>query len=235
MGQPSVVALIPARAGSKRVVGKNMRELEGKPLLYWAIKSALESGIFQEVYVSTDSEEYADCAKSFGASVILCQIPTAHTDTSPDVEWIRHALENIASSDTFAILRVTSPFRTAETIQRAWAEFRSGNCDSIRAVEKVSQHPGKMWMCRGPYMYPLLLQPPHPWHSSQMAAMPTVHVQNASLEICKTSNVKIFGHQAGGIVKPFFTEGYEGFDINTELDFKMAELLLAEGVVSLGA
>lgn len=234
MRQPSIIALIPARSGSERVPGKNVRQLAGRPLLAYAVGSALESGIFERVIVSTDSPEYARMARDFGAQTPFLRPKEYAGATSPDIEWVRHALLALGESgdtfDCFSILRPTSPFRTAETIRRAWREFLSGQAaDSLRAVEKCRQHPGKMWTVAGNRMTPLLDQPPGqtPWHSSQYQSLPEVHVQNASLEMAWTRVPLETGTIAGDTVIPFLTSGREGFDINNEDDWVLAEHIMA--------
>ena len=117
----SAVALIPARAGSQRVKGKNVRSLAGHPLLAYSIAAAHESGVFERIVVSTDSDEIARIARSYGAEVPLLRPSEMAGSTSPDIEWVRHALDNLGREfDAFSILRPTSPFRTAATIRRAW-------------------------------------------------------------------------------------------------------------------
>jgi CMP-N-acetylneuraminic acid synthetase len=149
--------------------------------------------------------------------------------------------------DCFSLLRPTSPFRTADTIRRAWTTFTSQEgVDSLRAVELCTQHPGKMWIVRGQRMYPLLPfggepaspKPPSgegglPWHSTPYQALPRVYVQNASLEMAWTRVVRDRRTIAGDVLVPFLTEGYEGFDINDAFDWMVAERLLAEGKVTL--
>jgi CMP-N,N'-diacetyllegionaminic acid synthase len=237
---PSVVAFIPARSGSKRVIDKNARTLGGHPLMAYAISAARESGVFETVICSTDSERYADMARHYGAEVPFLRPAEFATSTSPDIEWIEDMLKRLHVEgrryDCFSILRPTSPFRTAETIRRAWEAFNAeGDVDSLRAVEKVAQHPGKMWLVEGRRMAPLLKQPhgEQPWHSSQMAALPEVFVQNASLEIA-WSRVVFDGRTiAGETVMPFFTDEAEGFDINNQYDWDYAEAAVAQGKFAL--
>lgn len=232
----TIVALIPARAGSRRVPGKNIRPLAGHPLLAYAIAAARGSGIFADVIVSTDSPEYAKIACHYGAESPFLRPAEIAGETSPDIEWIDYTLRKLKeqgrSYDCFSILRPTSPFRLAETIRRAWGEFLSvEGVDSLRAVEKCRQHPGKMWVVRGWRMVPLLpLQPPGtPWHSVPYQALPEVYVQNASLEVAWT-RVVLEGHTiAGEIVMPFFTQGAEGFDVNQPFDWQLAEEMLRTG------
>jgi len=237
---PNIVALIPARSGSKRVSDKNIRPLAGHPLIAYSISAALQSGIFSSVIVSTDSERYADIAKHYGAEAPFLRPPEIAGELSPDVEWVEYALNHLRDEgrvyDCFSILRPTSPFRQAETVQRAWQLFLSQEgVDSLRAVEKCKQHPGKMWVVRGNRMAPLLPLSPaeQPWHSSQYQSLPEVYVQNASLEIA-WSRVVFQGRTiAGNVVMPFFTQDYEGFDINNEYDWKLAEELIQSGQVLL--
>ena len=246
------VALIPARQGSKRVPGKNVRPLGGHPMLAYTIAAARASGVFEAVIVSTESEDIARVARHYGAEVPFLRPVAFAGDTSPDIEWVEHTLATLASSgrpyDCFSLLRPTSPFRTAATLRRAMSLFLAQQgVDSLRAVEKCAQHPGKMWVVRGERMFPLLpfaspaparaatgdAGPDTPWHSTPYQALPLVYVQNASLEIAWTSVVRDRRTIAGDVVVPFITEGHEGFDINDPGDWLMAERLLADGAVTL--
>ena len=112
---------------------------------------------------------------------------------------------------------------------------RQQDVDSLRAVEKCKQHPGKMWIVRGKRMVPLLPLGPadQPWHSSQYQALPEVYVQNASLEIAWARVVFEGRTIAGEVLTPFFTNGYEGFDINGPHDWRLATELVASGEASL--
>jgi CMP-N-acetylneuraminic acid synthetase len=237
---PSVVALIPARSGSKRVIDKNAKPLGGHPLMAYAIAAARASGVFDAVICSTDTGRLARIAHHYGAEIPSLRPAEFATSTSPDFEWIEDMLKRLKTEgrtyDCFSILRPTSPFRDANTIKRAWSEFLAEQgIDSLRAVEKVSQHPGKMWVVQGKRMVPLLPHGPkeQPWHSSQMAALPEVWVQNASLEIA-WSRVVFDGRTiAGTSVIPFFTDEAEGFDINNQYDWDYAEAAVAQGKFTL--
>jgi len=258
---PTVVALIPARAGSKRVPGKNIRPLKGHPLIAYTIAAATQSQVFSAVIVSTDSEEVAEIARYYNAEVPFLRPPEYATDKSPDIEWIDYTLRRLSDMgrdfDCFSILRPTSPCRQPHTIQRAWQGFlaQANQVDSLRAVEKCQQHPGKMWVLKGSLMKPLLeqntlatrprygnelgnyqvnhnLQPstPHtPWHSTPYQALPEVYVQNASLEIA-WSNVVLKKYTiAGKVIMPFITHDHEGLDINDLKDWWYLEYLIAQG------
>jgi CMP-N,N'-diacetyllegionaminic acid synthase len=243
------VALIPARQGSKRVPGKNVRVLGGHPVIAYTIVPALDSGIFTSVIVSTDSEEIAAIARHYGAEVPFLRPPPFAGDTSPDIDWVEYTLNELMRAgrqwDCFSLLRPTSPFRTAATIRRAWSRFiAQPGVDSLRAVEKCAQHPGKMWIVDGDRMTPLmdekLVSPKRPRseggqpsHSTPYQALPPVYVQNASLEIAWTRVIFDGRTIAGDVLMPFVTEGYEGFDINHPHDWTIAERLIADGEVAL--
>jgi len=237
---PDCIALIPARSGSTRISHKNVRCIGGHPLLAYTISAAVKSGIFKDVVVSTDSEYYAEISRHYGADLPFLRPLEIAGATSPDIEWVSYTLERLKqihrNYDCFSILRPTSPFRQPETIQRAWREFLADqSVDSLRAVEKCSEHPGKMWVIQGRRMTPLLPLGPseQPWHSSQYQSLPLVHVQNASLEIAWTRVVYETETIAGHTVMPFLTQGHEGFDVNRPIDWMVAEALLASDEVSL--
>jgi N-acylneuraminate cytidylyltransferase len=244
-GQPiTTVALIPARAGSKRIAGKNMRMLHGKPLLQWTIDCAYASQLFQAIVVSSEDDRTLDYVSNQQLPGVLAyHRPDAlATDSSPDIDWVRDVLVKLRVQDirpdAFAILRPTSPFRTVAMLHRAAAQF-DDTVSSLRAVEPVRQHPGKMWqLCyHGRRIQPLIgPQWPlpdgmvmragsTPRHSLPTQLLPPVYVQNGSLEWAWTWCVTNFGTISGPNVAPFFTEGYEGLDLNTPDDWIRAETL----------
>jgi len=234
---PSVVALVPARAGSERVPGKNIRRLGGHPLLAYAIATAQQAGVFDRVICSTDDHRTAEIAHWYGADVPFLRPPEYATSTSPDIEWIADLLERLPERyDLFALVRATNPFRGPETFRRGLAQLlATPEADSIRAVERVKQHPGKMWMLDGRTMQPLLDQShlDEAWHAGQYQALPEVYVQNSALEIAWTRAVTAYGTREGRVVAPYLTEDLEGFNIDDEDDWERAEALLASGDAAL--
>jgi CMP-N,N'-diacetyllegionaminic acid synthase len=238
--QTSVAALIPARAGSKRIPNKNVRPLRGHPLIAYTIAAARRSGIFSAVMVSTNAEDIAAIARQYGAEVPFLRPEPLARERSADIEWLDHMLRQLAvtgrSFDCFSLLRPTSPFRQAVKIQRAWSQFcAQPDADSLRAVEPCKQHPGKMWKVGTTWMTPLLddgaARPP--WHSTPYQALPPVYAQNASLEIARSRVVLEEGTIAGRNVLPFFTHGFEGFDINHPEDWVLAEHYIQTGEATL--
>ena len=236
---PSAVALIPARSGSKRVPNKNVRQLGDRPLIAHTIDAALRCGQFDAVVVSTDSDEIADVARWYGADVPFLRPAAYATSTSPDIEWLAHTLERLEEGyDLFALIRATNPFRGPDTVRRGLGQLlETPEADSIRAVERVKQHPGKMWLLAedGRTMSPLLEQS-HlevAWHAGQYQALPEVFVQNSALEIAWTRVVSENGTREGEVLAPFLTHGLEGFNVDDEEDWERAERLVASGEAAL--
>lgn len=237
---PSIVAFIPARSGSTRVPGKNVRRLGAHPTIAYAISAAIDSGVFGSVIVSTDDPATAEIAKHYGADVPFLRPAELAGSLSPDIEWVEYTLNTLRERgrpfDAFSILRPTSPFRSAATIQRACQAFlEETGADSLRAVERCKQHPGKMWVVRGRRLLPLMPFGPteQPWHSSQYQTLPEVFVQNASLEMA-WSRVALEGRTiAGEVIVPFITEESEGFDINDQWDWWMAEEIVRRSLWAL--
>lgn len=230
------VAFIPARSGSKRVPNKNIKRLGGHPLLAYTVRVAIDSGIFDAVICATDSEAYADVARYYGAEVPILRAPEISGDKSPDIEWVVWMLNVLKGQgrdyEIFSILRPTSPFRLPETVRRAWDAFvNDPSADSLRAIEKCRQHPGKMWVVRGKRMLPVMpfANGGTPWHSSPYVALPEIYAQDASLEIAWSRLPLLQNTIAGEAIIPFISRELEGFDINEPEDWLLAEHYLAQG------
>lgn len=233
-----MIALIPARAGSKRLPGKNTRLLAGHPLIAYTIAAAQQSGVFDAIYVSSDKDSTLWLAERLGVNAINRPVEFAG-DESPDVEWVQHALGWLGNApESLAILRPTSPFRTAATIQRARKQFHA-DIDSLRAVQLASphrQHPGKQWVYDvstnriRPVMD--LWTAKAPYHSSPTQLLTPIVDQTACLEMVWTRVVFETNTISGRIVAPFFTEGAENEDLNTEIDWMVAASLIRHREVS---
>ena len=233
-----LVAVIPARSGSKRVKDKNIKFLNGHPLIAYSISSAIEANIFERVLVATDSQRYADIAVSCGAEVPSLRSVSISGDHSPDIDWVKWCIEewSLATMDIFCLLRPTSPLRTASEIKRGISLLQNNSkADSVRAVSKCSIHPGKMWVKQSEFMYPLFpfLNEKTPWHSSQTASLHEVFFQNASFEAAKVESILKTSSIAGDTILPMVSENMSGFDVNEELDFEFLEYLVDKGKVNL--
>jgi len=217
-----IIALIPARSGSKRVPGKNVRELAGHPLLAYTIQVAKDSGLFGEhIYVSSDSDEYLAIAEKYGARPLN---RIGGGDDESDSAWISQAFYEIhrywdcSVIERYFILRPTSPFRSKYMLERAC--LLSGGLN-LKAVELTKQRPEKMWRNGRPFI-------PGGYHLEQSSTFEPLFVQNGALEIRQNKHIPL-----DGPIVQFHTEGYEGFDINTEEDWILAEALIERGLAKL--
>jgi CMP-N,N'-diacetyllegionaminic acid synthase len=249
----AMVALIPARRDSKRIPGKNTKLLAGHPLLAYTIAAALQSRVFARVIVCSDIP-FVDVPFSPACiyqSGIEWHDRDSVSDAQADIVWVRDVLGTFDSSrlcrqpdrlrhrtrprpEAFAILRPTSPFRTADTIHRAFHVFTTPDqtADSIRAVQMCREHPGKMWTIEHGRLLPLLSYTRGdgiPWHSCPTQSLPQFYVQNSSLEMSWTANVEVHDTIHGRKVAPFRTEGHEGLTLDDPEDWAEAERLIASG------
>ena len=199
----------------------------------------MESGRFERVVVSTDSEEIADVARWYGADVPFLRPAEFATATSPDIEWLAYTLERLDERyELFALIRATNPFRGPDVVRRGLEQLlATPEADSLRAVELVKQHPGKMWLLSGDgrTMSPLLDQSELDvaWHAGQYQALPPVYSQNSALEIAWTRVVTETGTREGSVLAPFLTQGLEGFNVDDEDDWGQAARLVASGEATL--
>lgn len=141
-----VLAIIPARGGSKRLPGKNVLPLGGKPLIAWTIDTALASGLFDEVLVSTDDEEIADTSRRCGAQAPWLRPADLATDTARSIDVVRHAADWYAATgrplDAVVLLQPTSPFRRVQSLRRAVETFvRHGAGRPLVSMSPASPHP----------------------------------------------------------------------------------------------
>jgi CMP-N,N'-diacetyllegionaminic acid synthase len=235
-----IVALIPARQGSERLKNKNIKNFFSHPLLAYAIQSAIKSKLFEKVVVSTDSLKYAKIAKYYGGEVLNLRPKKISSSKSPDYDWVKYTIDLYKKKKInfthFFILRPTNPFRNANTIITAWKKYkRHKNCDSLRAVSLVKEHPGKMWKKKNFFIFPLIKKKilSQPTYNSQYKSLPTLFVQNASLEISKISILDKYKTITGKKIIPYFNNKFESYDINYPLDLEFAEYLVRKKKVKL--
>ena len=139
-----LVALIPARSGSKGIRNKNIKLFCGKPLIQWSIEAALRSSFVDRVIVSTDSQEYADLALNLGAEVPFLRPAKYAQDDSPSIDMILHALDYIPEAKNILLLQPTSPLRDHKDIESMYNFWKSKPYLSIVSISKSKIHPS--WM-----------------------------------------------------------------------------------------
>lgn len=157
----AILAIITARGGSKRIPKKNIKEFCGKPMLAYTIEAALQSGMFDEVMVSTDSEEIAEVALRYGAKVPFMRSEATSNDFATTADVLLEVLERYSREgktfDRFACLYPTAPFLTPERLQDAWETFEKSGADVLMPVVKFSYPPQRCVVIRDgklQFLYP---------------------------------------------------------------------------------
>lgn len=139
--KPKIIAFIPARSGSKSIKDKNIKILNGKPLIAWSIQACLKSKLINKVVISTDSKKYAKIAKKYGANEIIIRPKKISKDKSTDYEAIIHTIRNLKYSDydLIAHIRPTTPQRDVFDIDSAIKKFATSKHNSLRSVHEMSE------------------------------------------------------------------------------------------------
>jgi len=227
-----VLAIIPARAGSKGVPRKNIRSLLGKPLIAYSIESARASQYIDRVIVSTDGKEIAKIAKKYGAEVPFVRPAELARDDTPDFPVFAHCLQWLKEQegytpDLIVHLRPTGPLRTAAEIDEAVEVLE--NCpqaDSIRSVEEPSKPPYKMWRPAKTYMRPFAEVPGlKDAHTAPRQYLPKVYQTTADIGVCRLKTVTEKKSIIGTRVLPYVLKR-PTIDIDKIFDFEIAKLLM---------
>jgi CMP-N,N'-diacetyllegionaminic acid synthase len=227
-----VLGLIPARGGSRRVPDKNIRVLNGKPLIAYTIEAAQRSTHVNRLIVSTDSQKIAEVAQQYGAEVPFFRPKEISKGESTEMQFLMHALTWLAENESYepdliVLLYPTSPFRTPESIDRAVEKMlEHPQADSLRSVKLCSEHPYKMWTIQDGLLKPFVETDDSGVHTLSYHLLPQVYIQNASIYITKPRTIKNKSSYIGDLVIPFVMDQSESIDINAPLDFQLAEILM---------
>lgn len=220
-----ILAIIPARAGSKRLPGKNKKLLGGKPLISWTIEVLQGVPGICDVLVSTDDPEIADYCKSLGVMVPWLRPTALASDTSISAEVALHAVnwyeEAIATVDGILLAQPTSPFRSRHTVEQAINLFSEGNGLPVIGVSAVHHHP--LWTMR---VNNGILEPFFSDHGldKRSQELDTAFIPNGVIYLFSPATLrlsgKIFAERNIPLIIP---SGRESLDIDTEEDFFLAE------------
>lgn len=225
-----VIALIPARSGSKGVIDKNIRDLGGIPLFAWSILASLNSEYIERTVVSTDSSHYASIASSYGAETPFLRPSEISLDDSTDSEFIRHAVTWLAESgdspDLIVHLRPTTPFRNPRTIDAAIRFFTEAeNASSMRSVHEMSESAYKcLELSEEGFLAPLQCvrtQEGLDYVNNSRQSFPTTYAANGYIDIVTTNAVKAGSSLYGQNCIPFLTE--RAYEVDTEDDFQILD------------
>jgi CMP-N,N'-diacetyllegionaminic acid synthase len=232
-----VLWIIPARSGSKWVIRKNIRDFCGKPLIAWSIEETKKTKLIDKVIVSTDSSEIAEIARDFGAEVPFLRPKEISTDTSTDIEFIQHALDWLKQNENYVpdiILRLppTSPLRTYKHIEQGINLLvQNPSYDSVRPITESSKHPYKMWTIKDGLLEPFLKEE-FTWikeaYNMPRQIFPEVFVQTGAMDVIRINTILKNRSTSWKDIGFFRMESEDAVNIDSEVDFKFAELLFKE-------
>jgi len=223
----SVVGIILARGGSKRLPGKNVRPLLGKPLIGYSIEAAHGARALSRTIVSTDDAEIARHAAECGAEVPFLRPAELATDDAVITDALSHAvdwLENTGTTvDAVVILQATSPLRRSQHIDEAVELFRKTGADTVAAVSRAATHPYWCWNAQGDLLQPFF-STAHMYMPRN--ELPPAVIDNGALWVVRREllrNGEIYGEKVAG----YLMEASDAIDIDHLSDFEAAERLLS--------
>ncbi|EAH6293257.1 acylneuraminate cytidylyltransferase family protein [Campylobacter lari] len=228
-----ILAIIPARSGSKRLIHKNIKILKNKPLIAWSIEAALKSKYIKNVIVSTDSKEYARIAMQYGAQVPYLRDRSLSDDTSSSFDVIKNIIDFYADKNIsfkyIVLLQPTSPLRNNKHIDEALDLFFKKKANSVISVCECEHSP--LWSNIIPENGAMDLFLPSEIKNLRSQDLEKYYRLNGAIYIAK---IEEFMQYKGFFMPNSFAykmESIYSIDIDTDYDFKIADLLLKNGYV----
>jgi YrbI family 3-deoxy-D-manno-octulosonate 8-phosphate phosphatase len=232
-----ILAVIPARGGSKSIPRKNIRHLAGHPLIAYSIAAGLQSRSVNRVVVSTDDDEIAEVARAYGAETPFMRPPELAQDHTTDFPVFVQALDWLQKNegyrpDIVIQLRPTSPIRPTDCVDQAVQSLLDHpQADSVRGVVPSGQNPYKMWrFAPDGRMVPLLDLPDlsEPYNSPRQM-LPQTYWQTGHIDVIRTETILEKKSLSGDAIYPWVIDPRYSVDIDNLRDWQRTEWLIAEG------
>jgi CMP-N-acetylneuraminic acid synthetase len=240
MSDPEVLALIPARGGSKSIPRKNIALFSGKPLIAYSIAAALCAPSVNRVIVSTDDEEIASISRGYGAETPFMRPSEYSQDDTQDLPVFQHALSWLREHEGYhpeivVQLRPTSPLRRVSHIEQAVTYLlERPQADAVRTVCIPFQNPYKMWQVgEDGFMLPLLGSEFREAYNMPRQALPEVFWQTGYVDAAWSRTILEKGSMTGERILPLIIGAEEWIDIDSPEDWRRAERLLESGEIRL--
>jgi N-acylneuraminate cytidylyltransferase len=232
MSEPEILALIPARGGSKGIPRKNIRAFSGQPLIAYSIAAGLQSRTVTRVIVTTDDAEIAEVAKSCGAETPFLRPAELAQDRTTDLPVFQHALKWLADHEDYhpqvvVHLRPTTPIRPPDLVDRSVGLLLAHpEADSVRGITPAHQNPYKMWVMEGEHepIQPMMTAPGiEESYNSPRQILPAVYTHTGLIDIIRPATILELNSMSGRIILPIlFDPGYDA-DLDTLEDWRLAE------------
>lgn len=221
--KPKILAIIPARGGSKGVPRKNIRDLAGKPLIAWTIDEAKKSRYIDRLILSSEDDEIIEVAKEYGCEVPFKRPLELAQDDTPGIDPVLHAIEQCPGYDYVVLLQPTSPLRTVEDIDGCIEKLLVSEADFCVSVSEPDKSPYWMYTLENDKMVSLL---PQEGLVLRRQELPKVYSLNGAVYVGEIQQVII---QKGFITDntiAYSMDNVSSIDIDSELDFTMCEVLI---------
>ena len=226
-----ILAVIPARGGSKGVPRKNIRTLGDKPLIAWAIDVALAvKPLLHRVIVSTDDQEIAGSAQAYGAEVPFMRPADLAADRSPMIPVLKHAIQFVEEQDQtrldwVLLLQPTAPFRLADDLKNVIELAVQGGCDSVISVVQVfSTHPILMKKIEDNCLLPFCIEEKE--GTRRQDYQPAAYMRNGAIYLTRRDNVMEKSSIWGGHIRPYVMPEERSVNVDSEMDFMLAEFMV---------
>ncbi len=233
MADPKILAVVPARGGSKGVPRKNIRLIAGKPLIAYTLEAALAvRHRLHRLIVSTDDAEVAEIARQYGAEVPFMRPAELSDDRTPMISVLQHAVQAIEAMDDVhldwvLLLQPTAPLRTPADIEAALALTARGGCDSVISVVQVfAAHPVLMKRIENDRLLPFCLEEKE--GTRRQDYQPPAYMRNGAIYLTRREVLMERNSIWGEVIRPYIMPEERSVSIDSELDLKLAELMLAE-------
>lgn len=227
----NVLGVITARGGSKRIPKKNIRELLGRPLIYYTIKAALDSKLLTKVIISSDDDEIISIGKNMGVEVPFKRPCELAEDTTPTINVLIHAVDYLEKyqgffPDIVVVLEPTSPLRTAEDIDKALKKHIETDADSVVSVVKTDHwHPIRAKRIENGVLCDYCLEEKE---GVRRQDLPPAYFRDGAFYSVKRDVMMKEHRLYGKVTRPYIMPPERSIDINSELDFKLADMLMNE-------
>ena len=222
----NIVSIIPARGGSKGIPRKNIKLLNGKPVIGYSIEASNSCPLINETYVSTEDKEIAEISINFGANLIKRPFELAR-DTSGSIEVILHALDYLENNQTFPdlfiLLQPTSPLRTANDIKNSINLFMENDCDSLVSVCELDHQSLLNFSLKNDY---LIQNNDESFFNSRRQDLPTYYALNGAIYITTPSFIRKNNSFYSDKTIPYIMPKDRSVDLDTPFDFRFVEFLL---------
>jgi len=234
-GKPFIVAIIPARGGSKSIPRKNIKKLGDHPLIAYSIAAGLESTLVDRVIVSTDDQEIAAISKYYGAEVPFMRPGDLAADHVVDLPVFQHAVYWISQEmgvrpEIIIQLRPTSPFRPKGCVDGAIRTLLNHeDADSVRGVTPSGQNPYKMWWIEDNIMQPLIQSEFYEPYNMPRQELPKTYWQTGHVEAIRYHTLIEKESMTGDVILPYVIDPEYAIDLDTPAQWAFAEHVLLSG------